>query len=88
MTISNDNSQAVHDYITNELVNDPELKIEKEEDLLLAGLLDSVSVVRLVSLWTITSKHACRLLNWRHSKCLEPEILFKLICDQKHTSIS
>lgn len=36
-------------HITHELINDPDVSIEADQDLLLSGLLDSLSVMRLVA---------------------------------------
>ncbi|MFK7992824.1 MAG: phosphopantetheine-binding protein [Granulosicoccus sp.] len=47
MTLPDTNSIAHH--ITHELLNDPDVSIAADEDLLLSGLLDSISVMRLVA---------------------------------------
>lgn len=41
--------ETIHKYIVEELLNDAAIEIEREEDLLLSGFLDSMNVVRLVA---------------------------------------
>ncbi len=40
---------TVRQYIQTTILNDPDNIIEKDQDLLLSGLLDSLSVVKLVA---------------------------------------
>jgi len=49
MNVNNALSASIHDYIVGEIVNDPTLTVGENDDLLLAGVLDSVSVVKLVA---------------------------------------
>jgi acyl carrier protein len=41
--------ERIRRYIADELLNDPNITMEPDEDLLLSGLLDSLSVMRLVA---------------------------------------
>lgn len=45
-TITND---MLREYIKSELLNDPAIAINDDQDLLLSGLLDSLNVFRLAS---------------------------------------
>jgi len=49
MTESNSpfNLPALRDYISTELLNDPETYIETDDDLLISGLLDSLNAIQL-----------------------------------------
>lgn len=42
-------TDSIRQHIINELLNDPSISIEPEQDLLLSGMLDSLSVMRLVA---------------------------------------
>lgn len=43
------NLDTIRDHICNDILNDNQLSIEADQDLLLSGLLDSLSVIRLVA---------------------------------------
>lgn len=43
------NIESIRHFIQIEILNDPEFAIKPDQDLLLSGTLDSVSVVRLVT---------------------------------------
>jgi len=40
---------SIHKFIVDELLTDTSVEIEPQEDLLLSGFLDSLSVIRLVT---------------------------------------
>ena len=40
---------SIHKFIVDELLTDASVEIEPQEDLLLSGFLDSLSVIRLVT---------------------------------------
>lgn len=42
-------ADAIREHIQHELLNDPQQMITDDQDLLLSGLLDSLSVIRLVA---------------------------------------
>ncbi len=41
--------EAIREHIQHDILNDPQQMISDERDLLLSGLLDSLSVIRLVA---------------------------------------
>lgn len=43
------NTEGISSYIRTEILNDPALEIELDQDLLLSGMLDSLGVTRLVA---------------------------------------
>lgn len=42
--------QAIHDFITVELTGQPDLRIEPDEDLFQAGFVNSVGIMRLLTM--------------------------------------
>jgi len=42
-------TESILSYIETEIIGDPTVKLEADSDLLIAGYLDSVTVVRLVA---------------------------------------
>lgn len=49
MTQQNQQTDFIRSYICNEIIDDPSVDLENDSDLLMAGYLDSVSVIRLVA---------------------------------------
>jgi acyl carrier protein len=42
-------SDAIKQYITNEIINNKNITLNDDDELLLSGLIDSLSVVRLIA---------------------------------------